>query len=270
MDKRFSNQNLLEFGTLDHADFEFLKRFRGDSNKFGSAYQLIFVRLLNSFPRQKPFEVIEEITAYVSVQLSLDIKTIDAYKPNRKKIREHQKIILDYLGCFAPDETALVKLREHVLELSYQYEQPSILRLKANHYLRENRTLYPNESEFSQILNSQRHKARRKMFDRIHEKISSETIASLDKILIPKPKYSTIEKLKRSPKNASTASVQNLVSRLQIIEGCGILDIDISFINNNYLRALSGEVKRCSSAKIRTRSDIQILSSFSISSKLLQ
>jgi hypothetical protein len=47
MDKRFSHQNLLEFGSLETQDLTFLAQFRRGYNRLGAAYQLIFIRLLN-------------------------------------------------------------------------------------------------------------------------------------------------------------------------------------------------------------------------------
>jgi TnpA family transposase len=251
MDKRFSHQNLLEFGTLEGSDFEFLRKFRGSGNKLGAAYQLIFVRLFNIFPKQKPFEVIEEIFSYALIQLSETPTLIEEYQRNSKKVRDHQKIILEYLNWSFPDKQNVEELKNHILKLSYQHEQESVLKIKADQYLRQKRLLSPSENEYTQILKEQKTGARIEMFEKIHEKLTAVIISGLDDMLKPKPKYSTVEKLKRTPKSVSTDTVNNLISRLQIIEKTGILDIDISFINNNYLRSMAGEVRRCSAAKIR-------------------
>lgn len=67
MSYNFSQYSLIEYGTFGEKDFNLIRRCRGDHNKLGFAYQLIFVKLLNRVPSQSPFEVIEEIAVYASV-----------------------------------------------------------------------------------------------------------------------------------------------------------------------------------------------------------
>jgi hypothetical protein len=43
----------------------------GEQNKLGLGYQLGFVRLFNQFPAQVTFEPIEDLVAYMSLQLDI-------------------------------------------------------------------------------------------------------------------------------------------------------------------------------------------------------
>ena len=47
MKKHFSQQSLIELGKLQERDFALIKKCRGDHNKLGFAYQLIYIKLLN-------------------------------------------------------------------------------------------------------------------------------------------------------------------------------------------------------------------------------
>ncbi|WP_410521416.1 DUF4158 domain-containing protein [Candidatus Tisiphia endosymbiont of Parasteatoda lunata] len=47
----FSQYNLIEFGSLQQDDLNKIQQCRGKHNKLGYAYQLIFVKLLNYFPK---------------------------------------------------------------------------------------------------------------------------------------------------------------------------------------------------------------------------
>ena len=85
MKKHFSQQSLIELGKLQERDFALIKKCRGDHNKLGFAYQLIYIKLLNILPNQSPFEIIDEIVIYAAIQLSLDNVNILKYKNNRKK-----------------------------------------------------------------------------------------------------------------------------------------------------------------------------------------
>ena len=60
-EKNFSQQSLIELGRLQLDDFNRISQCRGKHNRLGYAYQLIFVKLLNNFPKIKPFEIIDEI-----------------------------------------------------------------------------------------------------------------------------------------------------------------------------------------------------------------
>lgn len=91
MNKNFSQQSLIEKGTLKKEDWALLANCRGNYNKLGFTYQLIFIRLLNALPNQSPFEIIDEIIVYAAIQLSLDNTSIEKYKNNRKKIYNHQQ-----------------------------------------------------------------------------------------------------------------------------------------------------------------------------------
>ena len=71
MNKNFSQQSLIEKGTLKKEDWTVIANCRGDYNKLGFTYQLIFIRLLNTLPNQAPFEIIDEIVVYAAIQLSL-------------------------------------------------------------------------------------------------------------------------------------------------------------------------------------------------------
>ncbi len=75
----YSRRQLAEKAALSDADLVEVQRCRQDHNRLGFAYQLGFVRLLNRFPQQKPFEVIDELLVYTGVQLGLATALIEPY-----------------------------------------------------------------------------------------------------------------------------------------------------------------------------------------------
>ncbi len=251
MDKRFSHQQLMESGTFNTEDLKFIRNFRGEANRLGSAYQLIYIRLLNTVPKQAPFNVIDEILTYAALQLCVNGALIDVYRNNRKKIRVHQKKILEYTSLKSFDSDICPQLEEYISEQAHQYEQLSLLMIKADRFLRRNNVLLPSESQLGKIVSTRRNLARQSMFDSITSKLSAETRTSLDGLLKAGSGFSTLESLKRAPKNPSEDSVHSLILKLRIIEDTGILSVSIDDINNNYQRALAGEVKRCSVARLR-------------------
>ena len=76
---------------------------------------LTFVRLLNRFPKQEPFEVLDELLLFTSVQLGVDSTLIEEYRRRRQTISEHQQRITRYRGLchFGAEERRRLELEEH-------------------------------------------------------------------------------------------------------------------------------------------------------------
>lgn len=156
MKKHFSQQSLIELGKLQERDFALIKKCRGDHNKLGFAYQLIYIKLLNILPNQSPFEIIDEIVIYAAIQLSLDNVNILKYKNNRKKIYNHQQEIIQYLNIKEFNEDAQSKLNSFISEKSLQFESIGLLQIKASEFLRKSQILMPSENTLSRIVKKQR------------------------------------------------------------------------------------------------------------------
>ena len=75
----FSRHQLAQRTTLDAVDLEEVHRCRRAHNQLGFAYQVGFVRLLNRFPKQEPFEVLDELLLFTGVQLGVATNLIDEY-----------------------------------------------------------------------------------------------------------------------------------------------------------------------------------------------
>ena len=250
MKKHFSQQSLIELGKLQERDFALIKKCRGDHNKLGFAYQLIYIKLLNILPNQSPFEIIDEIVIYAAIQLSLDNVNILKYKNNRKKIYNHQQEIIQYLNIKEFNEAAQSKLNSFISEKSLQFESIGLLQIKASEFLRKSQILMPSENTLSRIVKKQRFLARNNLFDQIRERLSPTIAKNLDALLVVKSTYSEIEYIKRPIKNASVDAILDIIMRLELIMQTGSLSINLSDINNNYKRTLANEIKRCSVGRI--------------------
>ena len=67
----FSHEQLVRRAKFRTEDFEVINTRRRAHNRLGFAYQLAFVRLANRFPTQQPFEVVEDILTFVSLQVGV-------------------------------------------------------------------------------------------------------------------------------------------------------------------------------------------------------
>lgn len=251
INKKFSQQSLISLGRLTPDDVNFISNRRGAHNKLGIAYQLIFINLLHTPPVQTPFEVIDEIVVYASIQLSIDISYINEYRQNRKKIYDHQQAIFAYLGVTTFNEDGSKALVKFVHDKALQYESISLLKIKAIEYLKSINILLPADDTITRLIKKSRSSARNTMFDSIQQMLSPELLFKLDQMLIVTDGKSTIEFLKSDVKNPSVDTILQIVKRVEIINDSGALGIDLSLMNNNYKRTLSNEIKRCSAPRIK-------------------
>jgi hypothetical protein len=94
----FSRQQLKRAANLTEKDLKQIRKCRRSHNRIGFAYQVAFVRLFNRFPKQQPFEVLDELVSFSAAQLGVDTGLIGLYRERQQTISEHQQTIAGYLG----------------------------------------------------------------------------------------------------------------------------------------------------------------------------
>ncbi len=108
MDQTYhSPEHLFTVAHFNGTDIELIQKCRRDHNRLGFGYQLAFVRILNRFPIKSPFEILEDILTYTSVQLCIPKEKIHLYYGRRQTIDEHGERIRIYLDLkrFGEDVT---------------------------------------------------------------------------------------------------------------------------------------------------------------------
>ena len=228
-------------------------------NRLGFGYQVGFVRLLNRFPLQQPFEIIDELVVYTGVQLHIDPECITQYEQRRETIAEHQDRIRCHLDLkrLGPEETT--KLEGYLFNECFRIEQTASLIAKAEDFLKANRILCPAESTLTRIIGEQRARARENIYTRIVENIPSNLSQVLDDLLIfdSKENFSKLQKIKANPKSASPEAMVSLTDKMATIEATGVLNVDLSWLSGNYQRALYHYVRSCSVDRLRDVSELR-------------
>ena len=208
MEHQYSQQALIEFGTLTVEDIKQVNRCRGCQNILGFAYQLIFVKLLNYFPAQEPFNIVDEILTSAGLQVSIDLDNIELYKKHREHIARHQDKIKAYLIIKKFGQTEEKRLKRFLLEVSSKIEQQGVLLTRAKQWLRENKILQPAKNTLLRLIVTQREQARKSIFTRIRKRLTKDTIETLDNLItvMPESNFSTLQQLKQPPKTPSADS----------------------------------------------------------------
>ena len=248
----FTQVQLVQVAKLSEADITVINECRSPQTKLGLGYQLASVRLFNQFPPQVPFEPLEDIVTYMSLQLDIPPELIELYKKRRETIAEHRKRIQEYLQLkpFHPDG---VKVLDNFLyKEALQIEPTDSLLVKATHFLRDNHILNPAEDSLRRTIYEQRKKARKYIFETINVQLSSALKERLDALLQTGDQaVSAFHQIKDAPQKPSEAGMKLLSEKLMLIEQTGALTIKLDRLNNNYKRHLSSYAINCDAYKLR-------------------
>lgn len=219
----FSRQQLKRTASLTEEDLKEIGKCRRSHNRLGFAYQVAFVRLFNRFPKQQPFEVIDELVSFSAGQLGVDAGLIEFYRKRQQTISEHQQTITSYRGLRHFADADAARLEQFVFEESWHLEQTAALIAQAREYLKEQRILEPAEFRIVRIVGEQRAKAREHIFRRVAAEVPNHLAVTLDDLLVVKPdeSVSALQAIKANPSKPSVDAMLTLVGKLKVIEAMG-------------------------------------------------
>ncbi|OPY73908.1 MAG: Tn3 transposase DDE domain protein [Syntrophorhabdus sp. PtaU1.Bin002] len=218
----------------------------------GFGYQLAFVRLLNRFPNQQPLEVIDDMLSYVSVQLGIPIENISEYSKRQPTISEHQEQIREYLGLARLSEAGLDDLKQFIFEEASRLEQTSALLARTTQFLKDKGILIPSEDTLERFIVTQREVAKKHIYGKILEQLPDQMRDNLDGLLeTADRRQSEFNGLKEPPLKPSPFAVNRLTEKIDRIESTGVMQVDLSWLNNNLQRTLSHQGENFTAAKLR-------------------
>ena len=248
-----SRQQLKRAAALNGEDLKQIAKCRRSHNRLGFAYQVAFVRLFNRFPKQQPFEILDELVSLCAAQLGVDVGLIGLYRDRQQTISEHHQTIAGYLGLRHFGDAEAAQLEKFVFEESWHLEQTAALKAQAAEFLKEQRILEPAEFRIIRIVGEQRARAREHIFREVAGQVPRNLAVALDDLLMVRPgeNVSGLQTIKANPSKPSAEAMLRLVSKLKAIEATGVLGVDLSWLNGNYQRALFHQVRKSSAARLR-------------------
>lgn len=248
----FSREELIRRATLTHEDTVQINQCRGNANQFGFAYQLGFVRLLNRFPVQKPFEIAIDLLMFIGNQLNADPEIIHHYEKRQPTISEHQSKIREYLKKRDLIGGEVGLLKRFVFEKACRTEQISGLTSMVQEFLREQGILEPSSRVLVRLIKEQRKGAQQFIFGKIMETLPPGMAERVDAIIeVPSGRISDFQYLKEPAARPSSDAIIALTEKLKFIQATGILVVDLTWLNNNYQRNLALYAKRCSADRLK-------------------
>jgi len=116
----------------------------------------------------------------------------------------------------------------------------------------ENKHLRPATSTLERIIGEQRTQAQQHIFERITNSLKGGVFFELDALLfVGDDAVSPLQRLKAPPGVPSPSAMKELMDKLARIQETGILDTELSWLNNNYQRALAAYVRKCDAHRLR-------------------
>jgi hypothetical protein len=253
MPPSFSRGQLFREASLTEADLAEVARCRRDYNRLGFAYQIGFVRLFGRFPDQQPLEVCDELLSFVATQLNIDVASLEGYAARQHTVSDHQARIRDHLKLAVFDLEQAEALERFVFEELCRLEQTASLLARAREFLKGRHVLFPAESSLLRLVTEQRKRARGHIASRLADGLTPGVAKALDDLLEVKQgeAISGLQAVKANPTRPSPAAMQGLADKLTAIEATGVLEVDLSWLNANYQRALFHYVRKCSADRLR-------------------
>ncbi len=182
----------------------------------------------------------------------MPVGLIDSYKKRQQTISEHQGRIRVYLNLKRYGDREQDELKKFLFEEACRLEQTSILLSRAKQFLKDKKTLKPSDDFLQRLIGAQRQEARRYIFKKISDSLSEEMCNKLNSLIDTKDKrQSVFNELKKSPGQATPKSMLKLTRKIEQIEATGILDIDLSWLNNNFQRSLTRYAKHCDASRLK-------------------
>jgi TnpA family transposase len=249
----FTQEQLLQVAKLSDSDIKIVNECRGEHNKLGFAYQLCYVKLFNRLPMQRPLELLDELATFITVQLDIPKEALHTYSSLRQAtVSEHQESIRTYLHIKKYNQNSENVLKDYIFYQALQIQPTESLFIKATEFLRQQRILNPSDDTIERLIQTQREKARKYIFEKIYEEIAPPMMLALDDLLIVGTEsYSKLYQIKKVPQKPSVAAMKALANKLVMIEQTGVLSIELDWLNNNYKRYFSGYVNRADANKLR-------------------
>jgi len=247
---RYSRRQLRQEASLTALDIDQINQCRRPHNRLGFGYQLGFVRLLNRFPAQQPFELIDELLTFVGVHLAVPDHPLPAPAADhlRAPATYHRIPPAHSLRGDRGKASGGLRLRGIVLP-----RQTAALEARVQEFLKEQKILQPADSTVARIIGEQRKLAREHIFEKIAAGVPTELAKTLDDFLVVTgdKAISRLQKIKANPSKASAEAMLSLTDKLAAIAASGVLAIDLSWLNNNYQRALFHYVRKSSVDRLR-------------------
>lgn len=237
-----SPEQLAKYFYLDNVDFKLIKDRRGDHNRLGLALQLCTVRFIGTFLTD-PTDVPTVAIIFLAKQLDVsDTSILELYR-NSETRWKHTALIKQSYGYqdfhSQPFHWRLVRWLYQRSIIST--ESQSLLFDLTTARLVERKILLPGVSVLARLVASVRERAANRLFNVLSKLPNKKQTVALEKLLLipAEQRYSTLDRLRRSPTRVNAKSLVAAINRLEEIRVVGVGNIDLSRLPQTRIKFLA-------------------------------
>ena len=237
-----SPEQLAKYFYLDNVDFKLIKDRRGNHNRLGLALQLCTVRFIGTF-LSDPTNVPTAVIIFLAKQLGInDTSILERYR-NSETRWKHTALIKQSYGYqdfhSQPFHWRLVRWLYQRSIIST--ESQSLLFDLTTARLVERKILLPGVSVLARLVASVRERAANRLFNVLSKLPNKKQTVALEKLLLipAEQRYSTLDRLRRSPTRVNAKSLVAAINRLEEIRAVDVGNIDLSKLPQTRIKFLA-------------------------------
>jgi hypothetical protein len=210
--KDFSAEEIARDWTLSDFDLEHISAFR-KSYQLYAAVQICSIRLQGCFLASVQ-ELSPHIINYLNSQIGLPV-TMYVNEPTRRATRsQYHRQILTHLSFKKYDEKIHLELEDWARNKAEQGLFPHDILLLAEGFLLKKKIVLPSRITLERQINSWCSEVHAKIFEAIHDRLSSQLKRDLDDLLNSEDnRASFFSRLKESPPSARISSLKTYLDR---------------------------------------------------------
>ena len=178
--------DLITHFLLTPDDLEQVQLNRTNTQRMGFTVLLCGLRYLGFFPNEMD-SVPDNVVAYLAEQLACEPEDLSGYGQRAPTRREHQRVIMRYLGFHWFEEEESRILFHWLSQRALENDRPSTLLQQASEWLYKQGVIRPGITTLEELVLNSRERAHQLTYERIAQSLDTDLEKKLDQLLAPNP-----------------------------------------------------------------------------------
>lgn len=238
-----SDEKLAADWTLSPEDTWEVEKCRGEDNRRRFAIQLCHLRNEGGFLENFAGFPLKMVN-FISMQLGLAPVLLMSESERGATDSNYRSRIQKYLGIKDLSDEIELHLRNLIRQAAVSGKSEKEMADAARFYLRDRKILLPKHLFFTRLIRESLLFAQEDIFQEVASLLSEETATDLESLLDVENNRSQLFDLKQYPPKAAAAAILKYLEKYHFVNGLTKNKIDLSSINPQLIKNLSGVCKR--------------------------
>jgi TnpA family transposase len=246
-------EDLSTYFTLSQQDLTEVNRRRRDHNRLGFALQICALRYLGFCPENLTTAPCEAII-YVAQQVGVAPEALFDYGERTQTGRQHSLEARSYLGFRRVTGEDFEALSAWLVERALEHDRPTLLLQMLSERLYAEKIVRPGVTRLERLVATARQAAQQAIFHRLNHVLSSEKMATLDRLLTLDEQTGRVPHtwLRRGATANSPRAILATLEKLAFVRQWEVEIWDLDALNPNRLKLLA-QIGRRSTAQALQR-----------------